>query len=470
MNKFKFIISIACFSLLFFVTSSAQAAIDGYLNVTSPNGGETYTEGDVVTITWDSSPNIDKIMIGYSSGPGNLNWIAFDTPNTGSYTWKVDVGNTTKESFVIDITGYDVGVGSISDKSDGWFTVKQKSEFPPAPAPETKTVPEVKTAPVVQTEPAPAPQPVEEVKKEEPVQSDPDPATVNISQTNILSITQIQINQYFYFENSKTTDLSIVDPEKVENFTLDRIDLMYFSFLGVTDLSQPEDAEVMENLDELVYLDYYYFWFEWEFWLLFETDVACTFYDTADTLSVDSPVTLNGRELAKDEYQIEELENNEKKVVVKAEVIEKYAEEGEKIEIALKPSLQVNIQPNQDIITTEDKFFLEGSVSNSDAKVFVNYNGEKLELAVETDGSFKKRFTLEEGANSLEVMAYEKDADEPFARIKGNIEYQKEVLLNDWIKIVGLVIAIALVSLIGLYFLVKRGSGKNKESDKIKEE
>jgi Right handed beta helix region/Ser-Thr-rich glycosyl-phosphatidyl-inositol-anchored membrane family/Fibronectin type III domain len=94
-----------------------------WLTVTSPNGGEVMTAGDVYPITWNSSPNIDTVSIMYKSCPSCGDWIAFSIPNTGSYNWTVDVGNTTNTQFTIEIIGYDTGVGSITDDSAAPFTV-----------------------------------------------------------------------------------------------------------------------------------------------------------------------------------------------------------------------------------------------------------------------------------------------------------------------------------------------------------
>lgn len=123
--------SLVCLSFAIFLglQNTTHAAISGHLDITSPNGGETYTEGDVVNITWDASDNIDKLSLGYSRGEGNLNWIETSVPNTGSYSWTVDVGNTSNTQFVIDITGYETGEGSLSDRSDNYFTVFQEGEM-----------------------------------------------------------------------------------------------------------------------------------------------------------------------------------------------------------------------------------------------------------------------------------------------------------------------------------------------------
>ncbi len=64
-------------------------------------------------ITWDSK-NVDKVTLGYTSGPGRLDWIANNIPNTGSYDWTINVGNTTNTQFGIQITAYHTGVGSVT--------------------------------------------------------------------------------------------------------------------------------------------------------------------------------------------------------------------------------------------------------------------------------------------------------------------------------------------------------------------
>jgi hypothetical protein len=93
------------------------------VTVTAPNGGELLYVGDTYRITWDSSPNIDKVTIGYKSCPSCLSWIAYNIPNTGYYDWIVYVGNTINTEFTIQITGYQTGIGSVTDTSDTNFTV-----------------------------------------------------------------------------------------------------------------------------------------------------------------------------------------------------------------------------------------------------------------------------------------------------------------------------------------------------------
>ncbi|MBP9749349.1 MAG: peptidoglycan-binding protein [Candidatus Pacebacteria bacterium] len=109
----------------FLAAHSVQAAPT--LTVLSPNGGEGLYEGTYYQINWKSD-NVDKVSIGWSTGVGSLNPIVSNIPNTGSYSWKVGAGTLlpgqTKQ-VKIDVIGYQTGVGSVSDQSDGFFSIKK---------------------------------------------------------------------------------------------------------------------------------------------------------------------------------------------------------------------------------------------------------------------------------------------------------------------------------------------------------
>ena len=95
----------------------------GTITITSPNGGECLTNGSTKTITWTSSSNIDQISILLTDNNGTGEWIAFSTANTGSYTWNVNKGNTINTQFKIKISGYQTGLGSVTDETDNYFTI-----------------------------------------------------------------------------------------------------------------------------------------------------------------------------------------------------------------------------------------------------------------------------------------------------------------------------------------------------------
>ena len=117
-------------------TFTSTPSTSMYIHVASPNGGEVLNTGSTYRITWDSTPDIDKIFIGYKSCSSCLDWIAFDIPNTGYYDWNVMVGNTVNTQFRIYIIGYDTDIpGSASDESDNYITVLQPTPTSPAIVP-----------------------------------------------------------------------------------------------------------------------------------------------------------------------------------------------------------------------------------------------------------------------------------------------------------------------------------------------
>src|SRR5215207_6497531 len=67
----------------------ATATASRWLTITSPNGGQVFSVGATLNITWNSSSNIDKVSIGYKGCASCLNWIATNIPNSGSYSWKI---------------------------------------------------------------------------------------------------------------------------------------------------------------------------------------------------------------------------------------------------------------------------------------------------------------------------------------------------------------------------------------------
>lgn len=93
------------------------------IKITYPNGGEVFNVGDKVRITWTSN-KIDQVSLGYSFGPGSLNPITSTLiANQNYYDWVVNIGNTANTQVIIDVTGYETGVGSVNDQSDNFFTV-----------------------------------------------------------------------------------------------------------------------------------------------------------------------------------------------------------------------------------------------------------------------------------------------------------------------------------------------------------
>lgn len=109
-----------------FVTPAHAATASKGITVVAPNGGEVYTEGQTATIRWSATgKSVSNIYIGYSTGPGSLNWIATGLTNTGSYNWLVNVGQTTNTQFKIYISAT-IDRSTYTDYSNNFFTVYQR--------------------------------------------------------------------------------------------------------------------------------------------------------------------------------------------------------------------------------------------------------------------------------------------------------------------------------------------------------
>jgi len=125
--------------------------------ILTPNGGESLQNGEVYRITWDSSPNIDKITLGYSVGVGSFNEISSLIPNIGYYDWTVSAGNlgsSISKQIKIKMLAYDSGVGQVEDESDDFFTVYKNMPTPSIPQGGIET-----PTPTEEPTPTPTPEP-----------------------------------------------------------------------------------------------------------------------------------------------------------------------------------------------------------------------------------------------------------------------------------------------------------------------
>lgn len=90
------------------------------LQITSPNGGETWQTGTVKNITWNNSASTLNIKLEYSLGNG-WNQIVASTPAAGgTYAWTIPA-DSASNSVKIRIT--DVNNNTLTDTSDASFTL-----------------------------------------------------------------------------------------------------------------------------------------------------------------------------------------------------------------------------------------------------------------------------------------------------------------------------------------------------------
>jgi len=87
--------------------------------VTSPNGGETWPAGSNQNITWTSSGTSGTVNITYTDDAG-LNWhtVTSSKLDDGSHAWTVPQTCSSQCAVIV----WDID-GSISDMSDGYFTI-----------------------------------------------------------------------------------------------------------------------------------------------------------------------------------------------------------------------------------------------------------------------------------------------------------------------------------------------------------
>ena len=96
------------------------------LAVTSPNGGESWQAGTTHNITWVSSNVAGTIQIQpYSNGVPQVN-INPTAPNTGSYSWSIPSNYAPGSTYKIALSAMS---GTVSDFSDGNFTITARPEF-----------------------------------------------------------------------------------------------------------------------------------------------------------------------------------------------------------------------------------------------------------------------------------------------------------------------------------------------------
>jgi len=107
-------------ALLFDVSDAAFTIAAQSLQVTSPNGGETWLIGSAQTITWASTNVTGAVQLDYSIDDG-ANWstIAASTANDGSETWLVPETPTSQARIRV----LSLEAPQVSDVSDAAFTL-----------------------------------------------------------------------------------------------------------------------------------------------------------------------------------------------------------------------------------------------------------------------------------------------------------------------------------------------------------
>jgi hypothetical protein len=425
-----------------FIFVTPAHAIDGFVTITSPNSG-TYTEGDTVNVTWDTSSNIDNVTIMYMTDPHHGNYVASNIGNPKSYSWKVDVGNTTNTQFYLWIIAYETGKGSITN-TGGTFTVNQN--------PPIYTSPSSTPTPTPSSSQSSSPAPTSSSNKWSGIiypsnYPSPSPrATIKP-----LALNSLILWSEFTFEGSHTTDLSsITDPKNVTNFTLDTADGFTFIFSETLDLTTYTTLSALQNTSKYWVWEEWFIWIEWEWWIK---------YDFTKTINVEYK---NESLTAYAPSLVEEPKPSPSGIKTKASTPRKLPQilgaEAGKVKIALNDGTPIKIKPRVELDTPKSpvgnpKIDLTGKTSHSNLTWTLNFNGNKSNITPQIDaqtGSFIIPISnLIKGANTFVLTYTEPDSDavslEPVTVIYDSSFWSKYGQIVLTVLLLGLVFAAGLL-------------------------
>lgn len=113
-----------------------------FIKILSPNGGESFNDGDVMKIEWDASQNIEEFKISFVVDGWNAQYSIAGTSkhagglpivqNTGFYNWTIDMYNSggNRDRVKMRIVGSNKqGSFAIEDESDDFFSVVKNTEL-----------------------------------------------------------------------------------------------------------------------------------------------------------------------------------------------------------------------------------------------------------------------------------------------------------------------------------------------------
>ena len=103
-------------------------ADSNYIQLATPNGGESWNEQTEELITWSSSGNVTALNLLYSLN-GGVNWfsIAAGEENDGSYSWDIPNLSSSSDSSLVKVE--DTVDGSIADISENYFSLIADSTY-----------------------------------------------------------------------------------------------------------------------------------------------------------------------------------------------------------------------------------------------------------------------------------------------------------------------------------------------------
>jgi len=104
-----------------YVTVDAVTPVQN-ITVLSPNGGESYKQGDTLTVSWKKTePSSTMVMMQLLSNDANFVMMDSGAPNTGTYSWQIPADFTPGNAYKVRIT--DWNTRTATDVSDANFSI-----------------------------------------------------------------------------------------------------------------------------------------------------------------------------------------------------------------------------------------------------------------------------------------------------------------------------------------------------------
>ena len=114
MNKFYI------FNIIFVLTIFPQVFAQGFITVTSPNGGESWQAGTTQVISWNDNLS-ENVKIELYKGGSFHSTISISTTSDGNRNWAIPLALASGSDYSIKITSVDST--TVFDFSDANFTI-----------------------------------------------------------------------------------------------------------------------------------------------------------------------------------------------------------------------------------------------------------------------------------------------------------------------------------------------------------
>jgi hypothetical protein len=365
----------------------------------------------------------------YKSDEHHGNWVAFSEPNTGSYQWNIDVGNTTNTDFYIEITGYETGKGSTSDFG-GYFTVNQKDDAPTLPSDNDESESNNTDSDDDNDQEETNNNQTDDQREDTHNSPTPTPTPTPKPTPKPKTIQTITWSEFFWFEGSSTTNLSeIEDPANVKDFTIDTQYGWTYTFTETIDFTDQKKVETLDNIDQYWTVESWFIWIEIEWWEVYQKPAEIVYKNENLTAC---PPEIKNETVADSNSNPQQSPSPAPSLEPKIEI--KESKPGE-VKAAVANTEKIVIEPNvefmpeQDISTTNQTHQLKAQSSHKNLEYKIKVNGQTKNFDPKDFNNKTGEFTVKldslvKGANFIQLLYKNPDQE--------NAEYEiaDEIIVN----------------------------------------